>query len=328
MYSINVLLITYNQEKLVGNAIESVIGQKEFGLNKLIVLDDCSTDGNWDVIQSYKNQYSDYIVTYRNETNIGGKSLYQNFWKLYTLRGDSDLYCFISGDDVFCDGWFCAVQNLIKEKGIDVRNKASLLLGDTKILFPNGEVEIDSHASLIERGLKLMRMRVRGIVSSCPIMSKKLMERYQKPILDEGLCLAEEMFDNNKFYYCDEAYYCKCVGYEYHVGIGVSRSIASTHDYYRSLIHAIERSKQLYELCVKDQYWMDFKSYRLKYMINPTVILYVKMCVAYFNAFDWPYNRITIKSDLKWFLKDSLKPCIKKLLGINRQHKEPKAINI
>lgn len=146
--------------------------------------------------------------------------------------------------------------------------------------------------------------------------------------MDEGLCLAEEMFDNNKYYYCEKAYYCNWVGFQYHAGIGVSKSIAARDDYYCSLIHANERCKQLYKLCKKDQYWKDYQSYRLKYIMCPTFNMYIKMCVSYGKAFEWSYNRITIKTDMAWFLKDSIKPIIKRFLGIKRCAEETNAINV
>lgn len=329
MYSINVLLVTYNQEKLVGRAIESVMAQKDYGLNKLVILDDCSSDNNWDVIQNYQNKYPDNIVSYRNEENIGGKSLYENIWKLYTLRGDADMYCFAAGDDAVCEGWFRAIQGIITERNIDVRHKAVTIFGNSRIVFPNGDTRIETQADLVEKGLELMRLRVRGIpIGTCPMMTRTLMEKYQKPILDEGLCLAEAMFDNSKYYFCEEAYYCNCEGYEYHAGIGVSKSIASSNDYYKSLIHANEMCKQLYRLCVKDQYWMDYESNKLKFIMNPTIKQYLGMCSAYRKAFDWAYNKITIKEDLKWFLFDAMRPAVKKLLGMNKQNTEPQAISV
>ena len=50
MVKINVLIITYNQEDLIKRAIDSILCQKEYGLNKIVVSDDCSSDNTWNVL--------------------------------------------------------------------------------------------------------------------------------------------------------------------------------------------------------------------------------------------------------------------------------------
>ena len=47
---ISVLMITYNQEKIVRRALDSLIAQKDY-LYEICINDDCSTDNTFQVIQ-------------------------------------------------------------------------------------------------------------------------------------------------------------------------------------------------------------------------------------------------------------------------------------
>ncbi|MFV0465948.1 MAG: glycosyltransferase family 2 protein [Lachnospiraceae bacterium] len=76
---ISVIIPTYNCEKYIGKAIESVIHQDTKEVVEIIVIDDGSKDQTKSVVQSYMNQYlgmadtdGDRSITYfRNGTNKG-----------------------------------------------------------------------------------------------------------------------------------------------------------------------------------------------------------------------------------------------------------------
>ena len=87
MYSINVLILCYKQERIIGRAIESALCQKEWGLKNIIIQDDCSPDGTWEVLQEYARKYPDIVKPYRNEHNLG---IYGN-WQ---ARMGGQFYCF------------------------------------------------------------------------------------------------------------------------------------------------------------------------------------------------------------------------------------------
>ena len=67
MPTISVILTSFNHAKYICEAIESTLNQT-FTDFELIILDDCSFDNSWDLI----NQYSDpRIKAFRNEVNKG-----------------------------------------------------------------------------------------------------------------------------------------------------------------------------------------------------------------------------------------------------------------
>jgi len=60
----SIIVPVYNSEKWIGKCIESILDQ-DYPLYDLLVIDDCSTDRTWDIINSYK------VMAYRNQKRIG-----------------------------------------------------------------------------------------------------------------------------------------------------------------------------------------------------------------------------------------------------------------
>ena len=97
---VSIMLITYNHEKYIGKAIESVLMQETEYQFEIVVIEDCSTDRTQEVILRYKEKYPDKIRTYFNPTNIGTldppqqKVTYAGFKRLL-----GDYVCILEGDD-------------------------------------------------------------------------------------------------------------------------------------------------------------------------------------------------------------------------------------
>ncbi|MCX6715656.1 MAG: glycosyltransferase family 2 protein [Candidatus Taylorbacteria bacterium] len=66
--SVSVLMPAYNAEKYIGEAIESILNQT-FRDFEFIIIDDCSTDKTWEIIQEYAKKDS-RIVASRNDKNL------------------------------------------------------------------------------------------------------------------------------------------------------------------------------------------------------------------------------------------------------------------
>lgn len=65
---ISVLMPAYNVEKYIGEAIESILNQT-FTDFEFIIIDDCSTDKTWDIIQEYSKK-DKRIVAVKNDVNL------------------------------------------------------------------------------------------------------------------------------------------------------------------------------------------------------------------------------------------------------------------
>jgi glycosyltransferase involved in cell wall biosynthesis len=54
---VTVLLLTYNHEKYISQALDSVLMQETDFEYEIVILDDCSTDTTRDIVQAYRNRY-------------------------------------------------------------------------------------------------------------------------------------------------------------------------------------------------------------------------------------------------------------------------------
>ena len=77
---VSVLMLTYNQERYIDEAIRSVMLQQTNFPFELIIGNDASTDATGEVCRAWKEKYPDQIVLLDRETNLG---LQQNFIQSY-----------------------------------------------------------------------------------------------------------------------------------------------------------------------------------------------------------------------------------------------------
>lgn len=91
MRSCTVAIPVFNRRELVGKALESALAQRVDGL-EIVIVDNCSTDGTWELLRSYSDPR---IRLHRNERNIG---LFPNFNRCLELS-DSRYIRFLCSDD-------------------------------------------------------------------------------------------------------------------------------------------------------------------------------------------------------------------------------------
>lgn len=284
MYSINVLVICYKQEKLIGRALDSVLCQKDWGLKNIIVCDDCSPDGTWDVIQSYKQRYPDIIIPYRNEHNLG---IYGNNEKLFSLRGEADLYTNLSGDDAICDGWFKAVQESLEKRKINLNGIAATICSDYKIIRPNG-TSITNHSNrLVEKkGIDIISLKMRNLLSSrATLYSDSSARRFEPVELSQGLGVAEAMADLRNYRYSDQYYYVPFAATIYYTHVGISTRLNS-EQYYRERIAQFLWVKRELKLDNKALLYQDYRIASSEFYINPSLKSFCHARRLFWKAFD------------------------------------------
>lgn len=69
--SVSISMITYNHEKYIEEAIESILMQNVDFKFEIVIGDDCSPDNTQMIIQKYANQYPDLIKPILRNENIG-----------------------------------------------------------------------------------------------------------------------------------------------------------------------------------------------------------------------------------------------------------------
>lgn len=97
---ITVILLTYNQEKYVTEALKAVLNQDDTDF-ELIVGDDASTDGTDAEIKKSIAAHPDRKIIYlRNKVNLG---LVKNFWQAVS-RSSGTVIIAMAGDDISVPG--------------------------------------------------------------------------------------------------------------------------------------------------------------------------------------------------------------------------------
>ena len=68
---VTVLVTTYNQEKYIAQALDSVLAQKTDFPFEIYVSEDCGTDGTRTILQDYARRYPDMIRLNLRDKNVG-----------------------------------------------------------------------------------------------------------------------------------------------------------------------------------------------------------------------------------------------------------------
>lgn len=241
MPKISVLVITFNQQDLIGRALESILIQNEY-VHEIIICDDCSTDKNWQVILDYTNKYPDLIKPFRNEHNLG---IFENIEKCWGLP-TGDINYFIDGDDVAGEGWFKTVVEYIQDNNIDYKNELFCIYGDYKCIYPNGDSFIFRN-NAIKKKFNPLKLYERGMISnrsSC--YSTKVLTKFNK--VSQGRSyIAENAQDAQLHLFVENTYYLPFVGNIYYTGIGVSaqmdEDVLKEHE--QTMVYAFEYFNRL-----------------------------------------------------------------------------------
>lgn len=99
---VSVLCATYNQEKYIGQALESFIKQKTNFKFEIIVNDDCSTDNTANVIREYADKYPDLIKPIYQKENQYSKGI-DFFVHILFPRANGKYFAICEGDDYWID---------------------------------------------------------------------------------------------------------------------------------------------------------------------------------------------------------------------------------
>ena len=93
--AISVIIPMYNTEKYIGECLDSILAQT-FQNFEVIVVDDCSTDSSYAIVESYAAKFGGRLTLSRMEHNTGGAALPRNKGLAFS-RGEYIFY--VDSDD-------------------------------------------------------------------------------------------------------------------------------------------------------------------------------------------------------------------------------------
>jgi len=123
-------MITYNHEKYIRQALESILMQKVNFEHEVVIGDDHSTDNTRNIILEYQRKYPDIIYPCMQEKNIG---LIENFVRTYKCC-KGEYIVTIDGDDY----WTSPKKLQIQSDFLDENRSYSMCFHPVEMVFEEG----------------------------------------------------------------------------------------------------------------------------------------------------------------------------------------------
>jgi glycosyltransferase involved in cell wall biosynthesis len=132
---LSVAMITYNQERFIGQAIESVLAQRVNFDYEIVIGEDCSTDGTRAVIMDLHRRYPDRIKLLLREQNLGGRANVQS--TMAACQGE--YLAILEGDDY----WTSADKIQKQVDFFDAHPDRAICCHRVQFLNETGPAELD-----------------------------------------------------------------------------------------------------------------------------------------------------------------------------------------
>ena len=106
MDKVVIVILTYNLENYIAQAIDSVLNQKTTYNYKILIGDDCSTDNTPTILKDYQTKYPDKIEVRFSDKNLGCLG---NSNRLFDGL-DCEYFSLLDGDDIWLDEYHLQKQ--------------------------------------------------------------------------------------------------------------------------------------------------------------------------------------------------------------------------
>lgn len=195
-----ILLISYNHEKYIRKAIESVLEQETKYPFIIRIFDDCSTDGTIDIIREYAEKYPNLVEAHINKTNLGAQ---QNIWNAY--KSVDTKYCAL----LECDDYWCCKDKLeLQIQALEKHSECSFSSHNTMYINTDCEErETENFKTFILNSdlkkinvLKLDDLKNNIKYDYITHVSSRLI-RTKCLDIDNALNIEDVLYDNCQFYY-------------------------------------------------------------------------------------------------------------------------------
>ncbi len=100
---VDVVFVTYNHAKFIREALDSVVMQRLNNQWRILVVDDCSTDGTQDIIHEFASRHLGLIYPYISKKNIGLNGVVPYCWEVMRDHCKAKYIAVIEGDDYWTD---------------------------------------------------------------------------------------------------------------------------------------------------------------------------------------------------------------------------------
>ena len=171
---LTILMPSYNRGQYIREAVSSILAQKtNFGI-KLIITDDCSTDGSVEIIQELQEKYPDIIEIILSDKN---ERLLANILKAQ-VKVKTEYFCVLDPDDYYTDELFLqkAVDYLEEHKDFTIYSSNCMMLNDDK-----------SEKPFIENNVKEVVFNFDDLLKNRVIITQTAGSIFRNVVYDEGV---------------------------------------------------------------------------------------------------------------------------------------------
>jgi glycosyltransferase involved in cell wall biosynthesis len=165
---VSVLMLAYNHEKYIAQAIDSVLMQKTDFPYELIVGEDCSPDGTREIVREYSRKYPEIVHAHLRERNIGARENSRGiFW---ASRGK--YLALLEGDDY----WTSPKKLQLQADLLDAHPETSLCAHPCVWNYEDGS-QPDTVVPELPGGFYGIENLLRGDrLSTCSVMFRRVIE--------------------------------------------------------------------------------------------------------------------------------------------------------
>tara|TARA_B110000977_G_C11087040_1_gene495036 strand:- start:1346 stop:2311 length:966 start_codon:yes stop_codon:yes gene_type:complete len=313
-----VLVVTYNHEKYIEEALSSIVNQTQKPF-KVIISDDCSDDKTYEKIISFKRAHPDLFIIFRNETN---KGIFENIDFLRKYRGEGDVFSFCSGDDLLDLSCLENINEGFVSNKLSTSATPSIVVTNSFIKNPNSSV-LKEFNNFRERNLNSIKKVIRGSLSFRSVgFSRALFFKikteldYKKSFPNLGLgydylvCLDEVIFS-------EKIIYVNKPGSIYRTNVGITS--VKGHDFWNGLSKTIKVAQNLHKekFDRKDNLYLSFLHRAYRFKSKNSIKNWFILLFYYLINFNNFYSNNPFLYNIRMFFSDKIIYRIKNLLGYN-----------
>jgi glycosyltransferase involved in cell wall biosynthesis len=163
---VSVQMITYNHEKYIAQAIESVLMQETDFAYELVIGEDCSPDGTREIVVDYARRFPAKIRALLPEQNLG---MHENASR--TRQACQGEYrAILEGDDYWTDP-----HKLQKQVDfLDSHPECAMCFHDVMVVYEDGSKDPHSFCPPDQKEISTIKdLLVRNFIPTCSVMVRK-----------------------------------------------------------------------------------------------------------------------------------------------------------
>lgn len=247
MKNIDIVIATYNGEKYLTEQLESILASDSFNdlVNKVIISDDNSGDGTYQILSNYAEKYS-FIEIFRNNNKNGVVGNFQNALE----KSKAKFVVLCDQDDI----WLTNKLEVLYKGIISLNNdEPCLYFTDLKLANSNSDVISESYFNTIKKDPDVYFSRnsilLNNIVPGCSMIINDRLLSVALPIHDRKYI--------HDWWFLSVAFFFGCIGYSktptikyrQHDSNTLGVKITNRFEKIIEIIKESSKSEYLYTLC-------------------------------------------------------------------------------